>query len=153
MIFNNEIVTVPFELWLGATVLLVSGIYLNWMLYKITLQSSTRDTLSAILASKALSHIISIASLTTIFRKSMPWHRTNKFATSSKLLRALSTTKTELILGISILALATIGFILMPLPGLVLMFLIGLSYRGFNYLSAPVVAIFAEMSNKNAATD
>lgn len=149
MIFHKEIIAVPFELWLGATVLLISGIYLNFLLYKTTLACSIKDTIGAFIAGKALSHTISIASFKTIFQNQTPWHRTNKFKLSSKFLRAVSTTKTEFSLGMAVMLFVIISFMILPLPGLILMFLIGLSYKGFNYLSAPAIAFFAELNNKN----
>ena len=148
MIFHREVIQVPFELWLAATVLLVSGIYLNWLLYKVTLGCSIKDTIGALIAGKALSHTISIASFKTIFQSQTTWHRTSKFKLASKFLRALSTTKTELTLGITIISFVIVGFLLLPLPGLVLMFLIGMSYKGFDYLTAPILAVLAELNIK-----
>jgi cellulose synthase/poly-beta-1,6-N-acetylglucosamine synthase-like glycosyltransferase len=144
MIIHKEIIQVPFELWLATTVLLVSSLYLNWLLYKVTLGCSLFDTLGALIASKALTHTISVASFRTIFQSQTPWFRTSKFKVTSRLLRALSTTKVELTLGVTIIFLVIVGFLLLPLPGLVLMFLIGMAYKGFDYLAAPFLAILAE---------
>ncbi len=152
MVFHHEVVHVPFELWLGATVLLVSSIFLHWMLYKVTLGASLKNTVGALLASKALSHVISIASFKTILRTQTPWHRTNKFTVASTFGRALSAAKVELLLGVAILALVVVAFMQLPLPGLLLMFLIGMSYRGLAYLAAPLLALMAEMNIKKLAT-
>lgn len=146
MIYHREVVEVPFVLWLAATVLLVSGVVLNWLLYKTVLNCSFKDTLGALLANKALSHTTAMASLKATFSDRLPWQRTNKFKASSTTLRTFSATKVELILGISILTLAVGAFSLLPLPGLLLMFLIGLSYKGLDYLSAPLVALLAKRS-------
>ncbi|MEX0621677.1 MAG: glycosyltransferase [Candidatus Woykebacteria bacterium] len=146
MVFHREVVQVPFELWLAATVLLISGVFLNWLLYKVVLGASLKDTIGALIASKALSHTISLASFRAIFKEKMPWNRTDKFKASSRLLRALETTKVELLLGSGIFVFIVFAFLLMPLPGLLLMFLIGMGYKGFDYLSASLVAVLSELS-------
>ncbi len=48
----------------------------------------------------------------------------------------------------NIIFLVIVGFLLLPLPGLVLMFLIGMSYKGLDYLTAPILAILAELNIK-----
>lgn len=151
MVLHKEVIQVPFELWLAVTVSLISGVYLNWLLYKVTLGCSLKDTIGAFIARQALTHITSIASFRTIFRSHTPWQKTDKFKVTSKFLRALSTTKTELSLGITIILFVVVVFLLLPLPGLVLIFLIGMSYRGFDYLSAPFLAVLAELNIKKIA--
>jgi len=133
--------------------LLVSGVFLNWLLYKVVLDCSLKDTIGALLASKALSHTISLASFKSIFKDRMPWNRTDKFKVSSRLLRALETTKVELLLGVGIFLFIVVAFILLPLPGLLVMFLIGMSYKGFDYLSAPIIAVLSELNIKRAGTN
>ena len=48
----------------------------------------------------------------------------------------------------TIIFFVVVGFLLLPIPGLVLMFLIGMSYRGFDYLTAPYLAVLAELNIK-----
>ncbi len=146
MVIHKEIVQVPFTLWLTATITLVSGFVLNVVLYRVTLGCGLKDTVGALIASKSLSHTISVASVQAIFKSCMPWHRTSKFRTPIHLLRAIATTKTELSLGIFLLLVVIFAFYLVPFPGLLLMLLIGIVYRAFDYLTAPLLAILAERS-------
>lgn len=150
MLVHREIIPVPFELWLAATVLLVSGALLNWLLYKVVLNASIKDTIGALFASKALSHTISIASLRTIFYSEQPWHRTSKFKTPFRFIRAFSSTKIELFLAVSFLFFVLIAYSYLPKQGLLLMFLIGIVYKSFDYLTAPIMALMAESNMKNA---
>jgi cellulose synthase/poly-beta-1,6-N-acetylglucosamine synthase-like glycosyltransferase len=144
MLYHQEVVHVYYELWLTATVILISGFALKWLLYKKALDCSLKDMLGASIASKALSHIISIASFKTIFENDIPWNRTSKFKSLPLGLGAVSAAKTEFMIGAFLLTFAITSFYYLPKQGLLLMFLIGVVYKAIDYLMAPVISVVAE---------
>ncbi len=150
MVLHREVIHVPLELWLSVTVIFVSGIVLNWLLYKVAIGCSLKDTIGAILARKALSFTAAMASLRTIFNSNLPWHRTSKFKVSPLGWGVLSSAKVELSLGLIILIFSVAAFLLLPFPGLLLMLLIGMLYRSFDYLTAPFMAIMSDRNIKRS---
>src|SRR5437016_2793095 len=78
LLVHHERVPVPFELWLAATVVLVSGFVLRWTQYQIA-GASPLEALGATVAYRALSHTIAVAALTALLGREVPWRRTSKF--------------------------------------------------------------------------
>jgi len=151
MVLHREVIHVPLELWLAATVIFVSGIVLNWLLYKVTIGCSLRDTIGAILARKALSFTTAMAGLRTVFNSNLSWQRTSKFKVLPIGLGALSSAKVELSLGLIILIFSVAAFLLLPFPGLLLMLLIGMLYKSFDYLTAPLLALLSEQGIRRSS--
>jgi hypothetical protein len=144
MLIQREVVRVPLALWLAATVLLTTGFALRWVTYRAVIGSTSGEALGALLASKALSHTITMASLRGLFTASMPWRRTNKFKSSPAGLSVLRSARSELLLGLAILLFVVAAIAVLPRHGLLLMLLIGVAFQSFRYLSAPAVALLAE---------
>jgi len=151
MLVQSEIVHVPFELWFGSTVLLISVIFLRWLIYSVVIGSSLKETLGALIASRALGHTISIASLRTIFSQNTPWVRTNKFRQSSSIIDALNSSRGELLLGVSLLVFAVVSFVTFSREGLLLMFLIGVVHKSLDYFSAPLLALISAIELRRGA--
>ena len=151
MVLHREVIHVPLELWLGVTVIFVSGIVLNWLLYKVAIGCSLRDTIGAILARKALSFTTAMAGLHTVFNSNLLWQRTSKFKVLPIGLGTLSSAKVELSLGLIILIFSVAAFLLLPFPGLLLMLLIGMLYKSFDYLTAPLLALLSEQGIKRSS--
>jgi cellulose synthase/poly-beta-1,6-N-acetylglucosamine synthase-like glycosyltransferase len=144
MLYHREVVNVPYELWLAATVILIASFILNWLLYKVTLGCSLKDMVGAMFASRSLTHIISIATLKAIFTRKIPWLRTDKFRSLPLGFSAILSTKAETIMGLSLITFALLSYNIMPKTGLLLMFLIGIVYRGLDYLTAPFLSLLSE---------
>ncbi len=144
MLVHREVIQVPFALWWAATVLTISTVLLNWLMYKVILRCSLMDTLGALLASRALDYTVRWASLRTIFMSKTPWHRTSKFKSLPSGLAALSAAMPELVAGLGILLLDGTAFAILPKAGLLLMLLLGTSFEGLGYLSAPLLAFLSE---------
>jgi cellulose synthase/poly-beta-1,6-N-acetylglucosamine synthase-like glycosyltransferase len=141
MIYHHEIIRVPFELWLAATILLLAGPTLMWLVYKKTTNPSFWEIAGQLLAYKALSHVITYSAFRTFLTGDAQWVRTNKFRSRPSYTSAILSTKTELALGLSILIFIVLSYRMLPYQGLALMLLIGLLYLSFNYLAAPLVAL------------
>ena len=146
MVAQHEVIHVPFELWLASTVMLLTQICLTLFIYMYILKASFKDTLGALWASKALTHVIASASIFMLFNGSVSWDRTDKFQAMAMGLRSFMNVKTELSLAIVSLAFTGTMFALLPKTGLVLMLLIGFAYRVIDYLAAPALALIAEWS-------
>ncbi len=148
MIVHREIINVPFELWLAATIMLVSTPLLTWMMYKSIIKAKFWEIAGQIFASKALSHTIHYSAFRTTLTGNAAWNRTNKFKSKYSYLAALFTTKEELLIGLAITIFIIGAFILFPYSGFTLMFLIGLTYTALNYFTAPIMGIINVYSMK-----
>jgi len=143
MITHHEHVAVPFDLWVAATALLVSGVLIRWLQYCRVTGASLKGALGAIVAYQALGHTIAIASLAAVLDRPARWHRTDKFQIARRRRRALVTTRSEsliaaaMILAAGILVASTHG-------GLTTMLAIGLAAQGVSYACTPAVALIAE---------
>lgn len=143
MTLHNEIVPVPFTLWLAITALLTANILLAVLQYRIVLQTSLKNMLLALVAHKALMLTVQLASLKTIINPRQPWLRTNKFSVPQTIWGALMTTKLELLLSTLLISTAIVCFITLPYSGLLTMSLLGLVFKGAEYACAPLVACLA----------
>jgi hypothetical protein len=144
MVVHHEVVPVPLELWLAASVLLPSGYVLQWLTYRTAVGCSIRDMLGAMLASTALHHTIATASVRALLTRRIPWYRTSKFTALPLGLGALADARTELLLAVLALGVAALAVTQLPQAGLHLMLLIGAALQAATYLTAPVLALLAE---------
>lgn len=150
MIIHNEIVYVPFELWITATITLLSAPMLTYLLYRSTVHAKLSDILAQAVATTALSHVIAIASLRTAITGSAKWERTNKFKSTQSYVTALVSTKEEMIIGFSLLVFVVVSYAIFPYQGLSSMLLIGVGYMSVGYFAAPAMAVIGVWSFKKA---
>jgi cellulose synthase/poly-beta-1,6-N-acetylglucosamine synthase-like glycosyltransferase len=150
MALHGEVVKVPFPLWVAATVLLLGNLALRWLTYRVVLGARLREALGAFLASSALSHVVVVASLWGLVGREVPWRRTNKFRARSCGITALATVRTELVLGLSYLALAAAVVVALPHAGVAVMLAIGVMLQGATYLAAPAMALIADRDLRRA---
>lgn len=148
MIVQNEIVAVPFELWITATITLLSAPLLTFLMYRVTVKATVIDIISLTIAAQALSHVISQAALRTAITGSAQWNRTNKFKSTQSYRTALFATKEETIIGLCLVAFVLTAYLLFPYQGLTLMLLIGLVYISLGYFAAPVMGLVGVWSFK-----
>ncbi len=149
MIINNEVIEVPFELWLAATISILSTNMLVFLLYRLTLGAKVRDIFFQSIAASALTHVVYLSSIRTAITGNARWTRTSKFKSSQSYMRALYSTMEELIIALLLLAFVIYGYISFPYSGLSTMLLIGVIYVAIRYLSAPLLALIAVHENKN----
>ncbi len=150
MIMHNEIIAVPFELWLAATVLLATNPLLNWLMFKLRLSSGFKQYLAFLFASRALGHVIYYSAFRTLLTGNAQWVRTDKFKSEPSYRAALYNTKDEIMLGCILLLFILAACIAMPYTGLALMFIIGLSYVCINYFAAPALSLLSVFSLKRS---
>ena len=153
MTYHREVVQVPFELWLAVTVLLLTSLCLDWLVYRAVVGAGLKDTLGAWFASKALGYTVSVAAFRTIWSSRLAWHRTSKFKSSSRLRRAFSETGPETFLGVTILTAVGLSLYHLPVPGLLLMLLLGLGMQALGYLSSPLFAVIAELTREKPSLE
>ncbi len=143
MLAQGDELPVPVPLWLTATVMLISGTALRWLVYRRLLGARVSDWLGASLASAALAHVVIVGNLTAMLRRPVRWERTNKFPSRSSIRGALRSVSTETVLGMTFLALA-VGLVTLPRPmGFLTLMAVGLSLRGVQYFAAPLLALLA----------
>jgi len=152
IITHGEIIQVPFEMWLAATVMLVANPLLTFVMNMATVRPKVWEIFAQLFASKALSHIISYSAFRTTLTGNAAWHRTNKFKSHHSYLAALESTKEEALSGIALTVFVILAFIAFPHPGLSLMLLIGLSYMSLTYFCSPLMAILGVWSMKRSET-
>lgn len=144
LLAHTELVPVPLVLWVVAPLLLVRGFALRWLVYRVVIGCSLKDTLGALVAGMALSHTISAASLWSLFTRNIPWHRTNKFKASPSGLVALGSARIELWFAITGLLVAACALAILPRSGLHLLLIIGVFFQSLNYFAAPALALLAD---------
>jgi cellulose synthase/poly-beta-1,6-N-acetylglucosamine synthase-like glycosyltransferase len=144
MLIHREVVNVPLVLWVSASTSLVGGIAHWLMVYRGVMGCSWKDMLGAVLASRALSHTVAIASFWGVFTREIPWFRTNKFKALPLGLEALSSARVEVALGLATLTFAIVASNVLPGPGLHFMLIIGALYQSLDYFTAPALALLAE---------
>jgi cellulose synthase/poly-beta-1,6-N-acetylglucosamine synthase-like glycosyltransferase len=144
MLIHGEVIDIPTTLWITSSTMFVSGFTLWWLVYKVFLGCSLKDSLGALVASRSLSHTYIMASILGLFTPQTPWQRTNKFKVLPAGFGALSSAQPELLLGFATLLFAVVALSFFPYAGLHLMMLVGILLRSFDYLAAPVMALLAE---------
>jgi cellulose synthase/poly-beta-1,6-N-acetylglucosamine synthase-like glycosyltransferase len=144
MLIHREVVNVPLVLWVSASTSLMAGAAHWWMVYRGVMGCSWRDMFGALLAGRALSHTVAIASFWGVFTREIPWFRTNKFKALPGGLEALSSARVEIALGLSTLIFAIVASNILPGPGLHFMLIIGAFYQSLDYFMAPALALLAE---------
>ncbi len=149
LILHHEIVAIPFELWLVATVTLVTTPLLTMLLYKATINPSIWEMIGSIIAVKALSPTIYYSAFRTSLTGNAAWNRTNKFKSKYSYTAAVFSTKEELCIGLILTALVAVFYLVFPYPGLSLMLLIGLSYTVLRYFAAPFMSLVGVWSMKH----
>ncbi len=152
MIIHSEIIRVPFELWLAATITLLATPILTVVMYKVTLKAKLIDILGQSLAAKALGHVIVHSALRTAITGNAAWNRTSKFKAAQSYSHALWQTKEEMLIGLSLAIFAVTSYIIFPYQGLSLMFLIGIIYISLEYFAAPLMATIGVWSYKKSHT-
>jgi hypothetical protein len=144
MLWHHERVRMPLPLWIAATVLLASSVWMRWLVFRHPVSATLRQALAGLLAYMALTHVITVASLTAIRGTPMPWHRTDKFLPAARRHAALASTTVESVLAVSCLTVAAIAIAVIPHGGIVLALALGLAWQGLTYAAAPAVAAVAE---------
>lgn len=150
LVVHHEIIPVPFELWLSATVMLLASPLLTFLLYRATIKPTMLEIAGHLFAGRALSHVIRYSALRTFITGSAAWNRTSKFKSAYSYAAALYTTREELLAGAALLLFIIGAYAYFPYAGFSLMVLIGLSYYCFNYFAAPLMSIIGVWSMKRS---
>ncbi len=153
MIVHHEIIAVPFEMWLAATVMFVTSPVLTLLMYKATIKPTFWEIIGQLFAGKSLSHVIHYAAFRTSLTGNAVWNRTNKFKAKHSYAAALYAAKEEIVAGLILSAFVIGAFTLFPYTGLSLMLLIGLSYSCLTYFTSPIMAMISVWSAKRLAGD
>jgi hypothetical protein len=144
MTANREVVVLPVGLRVAVMLMLVSHLTLRLLVYRAVLGARLRDTAGAMLASAALTHVITVASIWGILGRAVAWGRTDKFRRPSRMGAAFQGVRTELVVAMILLSLGTMSITTLPDAGLATMLAIGLALQGLIYLAAPAMALLAE---------
>ncbi len=144
MAVQDELLPLPFPLWLAVTVLLGSTYLLRWLVYRVVLGAGIRDTLAAWVASAGLAHVIVVANLWAVLGRNVPWRRTDKFRPSRQRVGALGAARTELFAGLCCLGVAGVAFAVLAQSGLATILAVGVALQGLMYLAAPAMALLGE---------
>ncbi len=148
MVWHKEIIGVPFELWLAATITLGSTLLLDILMHKVTLNPTVMEVLGKIVASKALAFIIAYASFKTTLNTSAKWTRTNKFKVKHSYKSAIYAAKEETLIGILMALFSVIAYLYLPYTGFVLMLIIGLSYTTLSCFAALFMSLLSVRTMK-----
>jgi cellulose synthase/poly-beta-1,6-N-acetylglucosamine synthase-like glycosyltransferase len=148
MILNNEIVPVPFELWLAATISIISTNLLIILLYRVTLRATIMDILAQSIAASALTHVVYLSSIRTAISGNAKWTRTSKFRSSQSYADAIHSTLEETTIALLLFVFIIVALVSFPYSGLSTMLVIGVFYIAVRYLAAPLLALVAVHENK-----
>jgi hypothetical protein len=143
MVVNQEIVRMPFSLWLAATVLLVTSFGMRWLVYTRAVGQTLSEAVGGMVAFWALYHVIALASLSALTRRPAEWDRTDKSGRASSRRSVLSGVIAETVLATACIASAATALVALPHGGIGTALAIGLLYQGAVYATSPVVAFVA----------
>jgi cellulose synthase/poly-beta-1,6-N-acetylglucosamine synthase-like glycosyltransferase len=152
MVREGVVIPLPAPVWLALTITVPARLLLQWVSYRAALGCRFTDMLGALVASRALGHTLSVASVWGVFTRRIPWVRTNKFKTLPMGLAALRSARTELTIAAVMMGSAAC---LMPYAGragLASMLLLAAFLQGSTYLAAPMLALLAERDARAAPT-
>lgn len=141
---RNEVVVVPFELWIAATAMLIGTLSVRWLAYRHLVKATLRQALGGAVAYLALTHVITVASLTALVGRGVPWRRTNKSKSRSQGWAALQSVRAELLLALGCLGTSAAMLVLTGGGGVATMLAIGLAVLGVTYLAAPIMVAVSE---------
>ncbi|HSE83876.1 MAG TPA: glycosyltransferase family 2 protein, partial [Thermodesulfobacteriota bacterium] len=144
LLINEEAVRIPKELWITSFITLTGWFALWWVTYRVFLKCSLRDTIGALIATRALNHTYISASILCLFTREIAWQRTNKFKALPLGLGAMSAAQTELLLGVTMLLFAAAALSLSPQGGINLFLIGAILVRCFDYLAAPGLVLLSE---------
>jgi cellulose synthase/poly-beta-1,6-N-acetylglucosamine synthase-like glycosyltransferase len=144
MLIHQEAVHISKELYIASFITLTGWSALWLLTYRVCLKCSLKDTIGALIATRALNHTYITASIICLFTRGIAWKRTNKFKTPPLGLGALRSAQTELWLGIAMLSFVAATLSLAPQER-INPFLIGaILIRCFDYIAAPCLALLSE---------
>lgn len=153
LVAHDELVRMPFELWLSATVALVGSWVLRLLVHRRVVGASFGQAVGAILAFASLSLVITVASLRASLGLRAEWQRTSKFRVGSNLVRGVRGAAVETVSGAALVVMASLLLVASATPsGLVVMVAIALFVKGLTFFSAVVLALLAERDLRGAET-
>jgi Glycosyl transferase family 2 len=152
MVAHREVIPIPTVLWVSCTILACSALILRWFVYCKVIGCSTIDALGAGLATKALGHTVTMASLRALLSVKARWLRTSKFSPRPSSRRALVSTRAELAFAAATLAITGSLVVALPRSGFVLFLAIGGLLQAGRYLTSPLVALIAERELQRQTT-
>ena len=152
MLWYQEVVEVPVAVGLAALVLPLARLGLRWLVHRVVMDCSLQNMLGGMLASTALSYTISRAALAGIVTRSIAWRRTSKFKALPMGLDALSSARSELLLGLALVLFSGGAAIAFSVHGLLRFLLLGMAVKGISYFAAPALAILAERDLRSQQT-
>jgi glycosyl transferase family 2 len=153
MVVHHERVPMPAELWIAATCMLAGNLLLRWLIYRRVVRANIRQALGGMLAFAALTHVITIASLRALVRRPARWQRTDKFRPRRRGIGALTSARSETVLGLAGLLAAAALTVVNRSGGVATSLAIGLAVQAITYLTAPMVAFAADRSLARASGD
>lgn len=143
LLAHHEHPSVPLPIWLAALTVLLNGFMLKWQVYR-SKGCPPVDALGALIAAKALSHTITMASIQATLGRPASWTRTSKFRPPRQPFGGLAAARSELAVGLPALLLPIAAFVLATPSALFSLLLLGVVYQALNFLSAPAMALLAE---------
>jgi cellulose synthase/poly-beta-1,6-N-acetylglucosamine synthase-like glycosyltransferase len=144
MVLQREVIHVPGPVWVAMTVALPARWLLQWVAYRTAVGCSFGDMIGALIASHALGHTLSVASVRAMCTERIPWVRTSKFKALPVGLAVLGAARTELAIGLAMSGSAAALLVLAGPTGLTSMLLLTALFQGSTYFAAPALALLAE---------
>jgi cellulose synthase/poly-beta-1,6-N-acetylglucosamine synthase-like glycosyltransferase len=143
LLIHHEDIPVPFALWLAATVVLTTSFAIRYLQYCAITGAPLREAIGATIAYQALTHTITIAALSALAGRAVPWRRTNKFHARRDRRAAITTVRTEASIAIALAVAAALTLARSP-GGIGTMLAIGLAFLALTYATAPLMALLAD---------
>lgn len=137
VVVHHEQIPVPFALWVAATTMLVSGLLIRWQQYCKVTRAPITGAIGAVIAYQALTHVITMASLSAVLGRKAQWHRTDKFAPGRS--NPIAATRAETTIAATLMGSAATIFTF-GAGAFSTMLAVGLFVQGLTYLSSLCVA-------------
>jgi len=146
MVWHRESVAMPPTLWIAATSVLVGSVLMRWTVFRDVVGATLTEAFGGTISFLALSHVISVASLSAVLGRPATWQRTNKFRQIASLDNMWDAAGTETVLAVLCLSVAGIAIAAMPHPGMALALALGVAWQGVSYATAPLMSLIAELA-------
>jgi hypothetical protein len=148
LLIHHERVPIPFELWWAGTLILVASTALRYAQYRVA-GASAREALGATVAYRALAYTITVAAVTALIGREVPWRRTNKFRHRPGRVAALAATRIETTLGVAFFVAAAVT-ICVGKGGMATFLGLGFAGQAAGCATAPLVAFVANSDLERA---
>ena len=140
MIAHGDLWPVPLSWLVPFVAAFVGKQFLRWAEYRHVLGYTIREFFGAMVASRALFHVIGVASLAAVLGRSASWQRTDKFRRRQPRFAAVQGAVAESVLAVLFLAFAVLSVTALPVAVVSVVMAYGFLSQALTFAAAPLLS-------------